>query len=61
MRDPADAIFGSKFGGLVEARVADIELADLDFSLVAIRNFMDEAQWSSRPEGGTMLHMVKRF
>jgi len=26
-----------------------------------IRNFMDEVRWSSRPEGGTMLHMVKRF
>ena len=26
-----------------------------------MRNFMDEVQWSSRPEGGTTLHMVKRF
>ena len=26
-----------------------------------IRNFMDEVQWSARPEGGTTLHMVKRF
>ena len=26
-----------------------------------MRNFMDEVRWSSRPEGGTTLHMVKRF
>jgi serine/threonine-protein kinase RsbW len=26
-----------------------------------MRNFMDEVEWSPRPEGGTTLHMVKRF
>lgn len=26
-----------------------------------MRNFMDEVQWTPRPEGGTTLHMVKRF
>lgn len=26
-----------------------------------IRNFMDEVEWFSRPEGGTTLRMVKRF
>ncbi|HVS20330.1 MAG TPA: ATP-binding protein [Pyrinomonadaceae bacterium] len=26
-----------------------------------IRNFMDEVQWSARPEGGTTLRLVKKF